>query len=867
MVNPNSRMSHSSSSSTANTNTSPYPYPSNLNISNFVSLDLNSSNYVLWRAQMRNLIESQDLGGFISGETPAPLPLIPSPANSASPGMRFDQPNPDFTHWRRSDRLVRAWITSRLSEETLALVVDLETSREVWQALQDAYAHTSVEREFLLKQKLSLLSKEPTQSIHDYIRYFKSLCDDLSLIGKPLFNQDNVFHLLRGLGPDYNPFTTTMLRPPIPSYQSILPQLINYDTRTTELPKSLTPAFYANHNSKQTSKRHSQPSKPRPNRASFTSKGRGFTPHSSSLNAAKPTHHPTTSVRCQICKGGNHDALSCPHRFNHAYQPESISPALAALTLQDSDDANAWLPDTGAGAHMTNDAGILSNVRPYQGNTCIAVGNGDILDISHVGDTSIPLSSGATLPIKDVMVVPGIQKNLLSISQLTSSFPCICEFSDDGFVIKDKTTGMTLTKGLRMGDVYTLPRKISANFSMRFQTAAAHVWHARLGHPNIRLVHHLSNKGAIKISNKEPSSFICDHCTMAKASQLPFISVNKRSSFPFELIHIDLWGPSPVVSRSGFRYYACIVDDFTRFTWIILLKAKSEFFHHYLLFEKFVTRQFNTEIKTVQCDGGGEFINHQFLSHLASSGIRLQVSCPGTPQQNGVAERKHRHLRELGLTLIFASKVPLIYWPEAFQTSCFLINRLPSSVRGFSSPFYLLYKEHPDYSCLRTFGSRCFPLLKDSTSHKLAPKSLPCVFLGYSDRHKGYKCLYPATGKMFISRSVVFDETHFPYHDLSHLHHPSSDFSTTITHFSKTANLSPSSILRHPSKFDHTSDPLTPPDPPLNSSTHHPTPTISSVNSPSPTHQSIAPLSTSTSSPSSNSTTPEPPQHLPTLTP
>ena len=104
---------------------------------------------------------------------------------------------------------------------------------------------------------------------------------------------------------------------------------------------------------------------------------------------------------------------------------------------------------------------------------------------------------------------------------------------------------------------------------------------------------------------------------------------------------------------------------------------------------------------------------------------------------------------------------------------------------------------------LRTFGSRCFPLLKDSSSHKLAPKSLPCVFLGYSDRHKGYKCFYPATGKFFISCSVVFDESCFPYHDLQTLHKPSSDSYPTITLFSKTAPPIHNSSLRHPSVFDH----------------------------------------------------------------
>ena len=266
--------------------------------------------------------------------------------------------------------------------------------------------------------------------------------------------------------------------------------------------------------------------------------------------------------------------------------------------------------------------------------------------------------------------------------------------------------GKILNKGMRTGDVYLLPQLISAHFSTRFQMVDDRIWHARLGQPHMRLVRHLQNKGSIKVSNKQSSSsFICESCNMAKASQLPFVPITRRSKAFFELVHLDVWGPSPVLSKNGFRFYVCLMDDFTRYTWLIPLKAKSDFYAQYLLFEKFVLCQFNTAIQGIQCDGGGEFINTNFINHLSSNGIRLNVSCPSTLQQNGVAKRKHRHIRELGLTMLFASKVPLVYWPEAFHTAVFLINRLPSSVRKFNSPFYLLHHQSPDYSSLRVFGT------------------------------------------------------------------------------------------------------------------------------------------------------------------
>ena len=82
--------------------------------------------------------------------------------------------------------------------------------------------------------------------------------------------------------------------------------------------------------------------------------------------------------------------------------------------------------------------------------------------------------------------------------------------------------------------------KINAHYSSRFQTVDEIIWHARLGHPSLRLVHHLHNKGAIRVSNKQPISFICNHYTLAKSSQMPFLSINKRSTLPFALVHVDL---------------------------------------------------------------------------------------------------------------------------------------------------------------------------------------------------------------------------------------------------------------------------------------------------------------------------------------
>ncbi|GAB2277530.1 hypothetical protein Dimus_039233 [Dionaea muscipula] len=156
-------------------------------------------------------------------------------------------------------------------------------------------------------------------------------------------------------------------------------------------------------------------------------------------------------------------------------------------------------------------------------------------------------------------------------------------------------------------------------------------------------------------------------------------------------------------------------------------------------------------------------MNHTFLHHLQNSGIIYHVSCPYTPEQNGMVECHHRTIRELGVTMMMHANVSKIFWVEAFTIAVFLINRLPTRVLDWDSPYARLFGHAPDYGSLRVFGSRCYPYLWDRKDSKFDTKSLPCIFLGYSDRHKGYRCYYPSSRRVYISRHVVFDETLLPF--------------------------------------------------------------------------------------------------------
>ncbi|CAL5378802.1 unnamed protein product [Camellia sinensis] len=150
-------------------------------------------------------------------------------------------------------------------------------------------------------------------------------------------------------------------------------------------------------------------------------------------------------------------------------------------------------------------------------------------------------------------------------------------------------------------------------------------------------------------------------------------------------------------------------------------------------------------------------------SFMQSHGIHHQHSCPHTPSQNSVAERKHLHITETAIALLHQSSLPLTYWFDVVAAATYLINRLPSTALSNCSLFEKLFQKPPNYSHLMVFGCLCYPWLKPYSHHKLAPKSTACVFLGYHPSVKGYRCLNPLTGKIVLSRHVTFQEIVFPY--------------------------------------------------------------------------------------------------------
>jgi transposase InsO family protein len=174
--------------------------------------------------------------------------------------------------------------------------------------------------------------------------------------------------------------------------------------------------------------------------------------------------------------------------------------------------------------------------------------------------------------------------------------------------------------------------------------------HHRLGHVSFRSLNKLYPDVFKGVDRKK---LVCDACELGKHTRTTYPSIGLRSCEPFMLIHSDVWGPYSITSLSGFKWFVTFIDCHTRMTWIYLLKGKHEVLRCFQDFHKLVANQFNTRIRIIQTDNGKEYVNNVFGAYLSEHGIIHQTTCLNTPPQNGVAERKNRHLLEVARSLMF----------------------------------------------------------------------------------------------------------------------------------------------------------------------------------------------------------------------
>ncbi|RVW15111.1 Retrovirus-related Pol polyprotein from transposon TNT 1-94 [Vitis vinifera] len=394
---------------------------------------------------------------------------------------------------------------------------------------------------------------------------------------------------------------------------------------------------------------------------------------------------------------------SSASQTSQASIPSVAQPGNASACLTHTSSLGPWILDFGASDHLSSNKDLFSSITTTSALPTVTLANGSQTVAKGIG-LALPLPS---LPLTSVLYTPECPFNLISISKITRTLNYSITFSDKFVTLQDRSTGKTIGIGRESQGLYHLTSDSSP--AVCIFTDAPLLIHNRLGHPS------LSKFQMMVPRFSTLSSLPCESCQLGKHTRVSFPKrLNNRAKSPFELAHTDVWGPCRTASTLGFQYFVTFIDDYSR---------------------------------------------SPFTSFMSHHGILHQSSCAYTPQQNGVAERKNRHLVETTRTILLHSNVPFRFWGDTVLTACYLINRMPSSVLHDQIPHFLLFPDQPLYFLPpRVFGCTCFVHILTPGQDKLSAKAMKCLFLGYSRLQKGYRCYSLETHRYFISADVTFFE-------------------------------------------------------------------------------------------------------------
>ncbi|KAK1418428.1 hypothetical protein QVD17_27572 [Tagetes erecta] len=423
-----------------------------------------------------------------------------------------------------------------------------------------------------------------------------------------------------------------------------------------------------------------------------------------------------------------------------------------------NDSLSGWIIDSGANQHMVmSDKNLINQIDVSDFNISVNHPNGTKALVTKIGSLKIC----DKLILTDVFVVPEYCANLISVYKLARDNKLRVVFDESKCLLQDLRTRRTLVTGNQVEGLYMCGSLLENIKVCNSSYSGLNLWHSRLGHPSDKALAVLKNNLGIKINSE---LIPCEVCHRAKQHRVPFPLSDHKSNGIGDLVHLDVWGPYKVQSRDGFKYFLTIVDDYSRVVWVYLLKSKSEVFQNLENFFHMLKTQFNSTVKIFRSDNGTEFINNQVHNFLSKNGVLHQTSCSYTPQQNGVAERKHRHLLNVARSLLFQGGLPLKFWSECVLTACYLINRTPTLVLNGKTPYELFFGFSPSLDHLRVFGCLCFSTVLNN-SDKFSSHAEKCVMLGYSNQKKGYKLWSLDNKQIIFSRDVQFYETVFPFKD------------------------------------------------------------------------------------------------------
>ena len=634
--------------------------------------------------------------------------------------------------WMQSDFLCRNYILNRLENNLYDIYSSYKTAKEVWEMLEKKYKTEDAGAKKFVIGKFLKYNMADTKTVIKQVEEIQVLIHELHAEGCAISEQFQVGSIIEKLPPSWRDFKVYLKhkRREMTMEDLILRLRVEEDHRKGD--------------SVDGARANVIESEPSTKQKFQKFKGK-------KMSKLKPKGKDFKKIKgnCWVCGKAGHKAQECHHRkdqtvtrTNQAHVHEFDDNLVAVVTETNMvSNVKGWWIDTGATRHICGDKNLFSEYKHMDDGEKLYMGNSSASNVEGKGNVLLKFTYGKVVTLTDVLHVPEIRKNLVSGPILSKKgFKLV--FESDRFILTK--AGMYVGKGYLNEGLFKLNVLVTNTMNNNKNTSVYIVdsfvlWHARLGHVNNRSIYRMVNlnllpKFDVNIHNK------CEICTESKFARQSFKSVQERSNELLSLIHSDLCDFKAIPSRGGKNYFITFIDDCSKYCYVYLLHSKDEALNSFKTYKAEVENQLEKKIKVIRSDRGGEYESAAFSDFCAQNGIVHQTTAPYTPQQNGVAERKNRTLKEMINSMLNSSGLPHNLWGEALLTANFILNRIPFK-NSNKSPYEVWKGRLPSYKMIKIWGCLAKVLIPLPKRTKLGPKTIDCVFIGFANASAAYRFL------------------------------------------------------------------------------------------------------------------------------
>ena len=486
--------------------------------------------------------------------------------------------------------------------------------------------------------------------------------------------------------------------------------------------------------------------------------------------------------KCDFCKIAGHNEKQCwkKQKFNSneskKYESSNVTLVLSAVQSNEKLHDNVWIIDSGSSYHVTGNVHLFNDLTELHEDDFVELQLADSRKLvgKMTGDIILFNDENQRIKITDVIYVPGLNFNLVSVSQLCEK-GFKCNFTRDNCQIncsnqnalinasKDKGLYvMKLNEGKEANKI--LLNKNESSYDLKFHEK----WHCILGHIGSDKILQLQRNHLVKglpiLQPKILKSIQCIACYQGKHHKKSYQESTRKSLYPLHIVVTDIIGPiDKPVGINRYRYILIFLDTFTDYLVTYLLRHKDETFTKFQEYVAMMENQIGSnmqgcKLKILRSDNGTEYVNTKFQEYLKSKGIRHELTVPYNPSQNGIAERKNRTIIEMVRTMLYGSKVNHYLWPYAVTWATHLLN---CSVSKRSQHLNMTSHEYvtsvkPDFSTYLPFGCLVSVFVPSELRTKLNSKSQICYYLGHDSQRKGIHVYLPHKHIVFSSRDFIY---------------------------------------------------------------------------------------------------------------